>query len=657
MSSLHQTSSRFTVIQQTPHRPPLPAEGNASTGGMTAEGAGAGRRPRPSFGPSAALLAAAALALPSAARCVELDQFIGLGDSTIDTGYFRYNPMGNPSVDQSVAQAVARGAQGGWAGNGVMATSILAAKFGLSAAPSGGGGTNYANGASYTLTDQQPLPGSVSTTRQIENYLNAVGGAANSDALYLISSGNNDLINANPSPNDLSDSAAALAAQVARLQAAGARTILVPNSFMYAVFAGLGGELDPSNAEIYARTQWYGRERWSDLTAAGVRFIPADLDSVFRYLVKHPTLFGFTASSVLSANAPSSVSALLSILTPEQHQSFLFIDGHHLTTAGQTIEADYLYSLLAAPSQISLLAESAVQSGLMRVASIQGQIERSARHRGKTALNTWASAAVDHLSIDNARGLPDASGTPFGGTMGADYLTPGGLLLGAALTVGGQSLAFSTGGRVEQMDETLSLYAAARIGPLWGNTVASYGFLQNDLERQVALGRFLDRNRADTDGQSLALALRGGFDATLGSLTTGPVAGVLLQRVRLDGFSESGTSGVTALRFDDQTRDSAISQLGWRGALDRGPWQPFAEVSWNHEWADDDRSITASLTSTAAPSYEADAVSTSIDWASASVGTSYAVNSALSLRATLSAMLFNPEDSQYGGALSLSVAF
>jgi outer membrane lipase/esterase len=389
-----------------------------------------------------------------------------------------------------------------------------------------------------------------------------------------------------------------------------------------------------------------------------VRFIPADLDSVFKYVVKHPTLFGFTAASVLAANAPSaSSSALLSVLTPTQQQTYLFIDGKHLTTAGQTIEADYEYSLLVAPSQMSLLAETAIQTGLIRAATIQGQIDLSELQRGPSGINVWASVGVNHLELDNRTGFPDSSGTPFSGTVGADYRTPTGVIAGVALTAVGQTQDFSTGGGFNQTEEALSLYTAYKAGSLWGNAVATYGLLQNDLARPVTLGRFTDRNNADPSGQSLALALRGGGDLSFGRLATGPVAGVVLQRVRIDGFTETGASGVTALSFEAQTRDSLVSQLGWRvfGNVDR--WQPFAEANWNHEWADRDNTVTASLTSVVAPSYSMDAAPVAADWATIALGASYKLNAQVLLRGAVSAMAFNADVTSYGGEIGLNVSF
>ncbi|MCB2185034.1 MAG: autotransporter domain-containing protein [Deltaproteobacteria bacterium] len=605
----------------------------------------------------AAGLLAAVLALPGLAGAGDFSQFVGLGDSTIDTGYFRYHSIGFPEGDQAIAAAIARGAKGGWAGNGVMNTTMLADRFSLSAATIDGGGANYGVGGSYTA---MAAPDLVPATQQITNYLASVGGRANPDALYIVSTGNNDLlyVTRNPAPPDyLHQQVTALAAKVAELQRAGARTILVPNSYYGATLAGPGGVLPADQVAAYQRVVANGLDCWRSLTAAGVHYIPADHTSVFQYVIKNPTKFGFTAESVLSANAPSPVPAILAILTPEQHQEYLFIDGHHLTTAGQTIVADYNYSLLTAPSQISLITEGAVQGGLSRTATIQSQIDLSGQHRGPNGVNVWTSAGAKYQKIKNAAGYPDDSGVPFGGSVGVDYLAPGGIIVGAAFTAGGQRQSFSTGGHFGQVEEALSLYAAYRYGPAWVNAVATYGMLQEKIVRQVPLGRYLDENEGDTDGQSQTLALRGGGDIRLGPVTTGPVAGLVCQKIWLDGFTESGGSGLTALSFGDITRDSEVSQLGWRAAVELGAWRPFAEALWNHEWAARDRTGTASLTTVDAPAYTADAAPVAADWGTVTLGSSYQLNPRVTLLGQASAVVWDPEVITYGGELGVSINF
>ena len=629
-----------------------------------------------------ALLVLLAGRLSGPADAAGFNQYVGFGDSTLDSGYFRYNTTGSATQDAQVAAAVANGASGAFAGPGIVNSILLAGRFGQNGAAIGGGGFNFANGGAFSAplratADSTPLSGvsaltNVATNQQIQNYLTSVGGAANPQALYVVKTGDNDLqfvramgttwIAANP--GFLPELAVGQALNVAALQAAGARTILVPNSYNYAVFASEGGYIPEANAELYARSQSYSMMRWTSLTAAGVRFIPADIDSLYRFVVQNPVLFGFTPSSVLSANAVGSAQSPLydswNDVTPAQLETSLFIgaNGVHFTTAGQQIESDYEYSLLSAPSQISLLAECAVQDGLARFATIQGQIDLTGQHRGPSGLNVWASGGLNALNFKNTPGFPDASGTPLTGSLGADYQLPGGVIVGAAVTLGHQTQKFaSDGGDFEQTGEALSLYTAGRYGPVWGNVTASYGLYQDSVSRQAVLGKFMDQNSAHTTGQSLGLALRAGGDLVLGPVTTGPVAGLIVQQVRIKGFTESGTSGVTALSFGGQTRDSAVSQLGWRVLVDVDRWQPFAEAKWNHELVGQDRLVKAALTTTSAQHYSLAAAPTATDWTTASLGTSFKLSDRVLLRGAASASIDNPQVVTYGGELGISVSF
>jgi len=638
-----------------------------------------------------AYLSAIGLGALGAASAAGFDQFIGFGDSTMDSGYFRHGSTGGlfalgrsseNAVNRGIALAVAAGASGAFVGPGVVSTSLLAGRFGLSALPvtlPGGLGTNYANGSAQTVSTT-PADGylngffnNVPAVAQISNYLAAVHNVANPGALYMINTGANDLFwmqsqQSSLSPQQLYESymrpwAATLANSVAILQADGARNIVVLNFNEYARLVDVNGGLDGSGHVVFAESQTYGSVIWSSLAAAGVNFVPADISSLFIYVSRNPTQFGFSAASVVASNPACGGGTSSLVCSPgvlvasNAEQTHLWADSVHLTTAGQTIEADYIYSLLTAPSQISLLAESVVQGGLARASTIQQQVDLSGQHRGPNGINVWVSAGASALTVKNAPNFPSASGPPFGGTVGADYQLPGGVIVGAALTAGGMTQRFSSGGDYTQVGEAFSLYAAYRSGPAWGNAVASYGLLQDRLARQVPLGLFTDQNSADTDGHSLALALRGGGDFTFGLVTTGPVVGAVLQQVRLNGFTETGTSGVTALSFSGQTRNSFVSQLGWRGSVDLGDWQPFAEADWNHEWGGANRTITASLTSITAPPFTAAAAPVASNSASLLVGTSYQLAPQVILRGAVTAMVASPQVIGFGGGLGLNVGF
>ena len=365
---------------------------------------------------TAAVLAGAILRIPGEVDAQGFTQFYGFGDSTMDSGYFRYTPTGNSKLPAWLIQlSVDNGAQGGFAGNGMMNTVLLAEKFGLTAEPSSNpaGGTNYANGGAMTQTPgpdsgnvpvYDPNPANVS---QIGTYLQSVHGVADPHALYVVKSGDNDLNYSNPQNYTyLTQQAQYLAQGVQALQQAGADDPrahflqLGPNG-------GSGRKHRPGQPATVRELPVVHVFAMAGTVAVG-RPLRARRSGQ-RIPLRRPTShrLRFHGQSVLATSAPlynkppyTAILADDQYMSQEQQQSYLFIDGKHLTTAGQTIEADYEYSLLVAPSQISLLAETVVQGGWARAATIQGQIDASMMQcRGPSGTNLWASMGAYGLKI------------------------------------------------------------------------------------------------------------------------------------------------------------------------------------------------------------------------------------------------------------------
>ncbi len=309
----------------------------------------------------------------------------------MDSGYFRFNPTGgSPSlplgapvnaIDIAVARTVAAGGSGAFMGPGVVDTIQIAERFGLSGAPfivGGGGGTNFANGSAQTVSTTagdgyyKGLYTNVPIVTQIYNYLDSVNNHANPNAVYMISFGGNDLFwlqsqNGAVAPQPfLTGLANSLTTGITALQAAGGRTIMVLNVYAYARVVGADGFVSSENATEVQEAASYSAQVWSGLATARVNFIPADIEGLLRYVSHHPAPFGFTPDTVLTANpACGTTSGLVcrpsDLVSPDAEQTHLWGDPAHLTTAGQTMEANYLYSLLTAPSEVSMLTESAVQ--------------------------------------------------------------------------------------------------------------------------------------------------------------------------------------------------------------------------------------------------------------------------------------------------------
>jgi hypothetical protein len=325
------------------------------------------------------------------------------GDSTVDSGALRYlspdlpSPP-NPGLTDRMQNALAAGGTNSPVGVGLMNTQILAADFGLTANTAyttggvvGGGGTNYAISGALNAADPgsgndpgngsvgninqagkpNPNPALLSTVDQLKTYLNSVGGHADPSALYLISSGANDFSYATNFITDpaqqqayLFAQADTLAAEIEQLSTAGAKHILV-------------------NPIINDKTlsAQYSQRLFGDLDQSGIAYTKSDVHAMVQDVLNNPTAYGFTATTVLpgivgttnnqsaliepdtthglsgwglwgantttpDSNLPTNQQyAYLSL--PDAEQTHFFSDDQHLSAAGQQIQANLNYNLIA----------------------------------------------------------------------------------------------------------------------------------------------------------------------------------------------------------------------------------------------------------------------------------------------------------------------
>jgi outer membrane lipase/esterase len=362
--------------------------------------------------------------------------------------------------------------------------------------------------------------------------------------------------------------------------------------------------------------------------------------------------------ALLCSSNPAAPSHLVA---PNADQTYLFADDSHLTTAGQKIVADYEHSLVVAPSEISFLAEAPVKTRAAVIDSIFNQIALSRRHRRVGSFNAWVTGGVSELSMNSGyNGFSNDPGVPVSGTVGVDYAIAPGWLVGSAVSVGTTSQSYSLGGSFQQNEFALSVFSAVSKGPLWADVIGTYGGSHYDIDRIVPIGITMQDNRGRTFGTNVSLAAESGYDFFAGPIRHGPLAGLVLQRVYVDGFTETdafaSTGGLTALSFAGQLRNSAVSELGYQASADLGRWRPFAKLAWNHELASLDRSVTASLTTVAAPAYAMPAVISGRDWATGTVGAAVSIAPGTTAYASFSGQAGQTNVINYGGQIGVNVA-
>jgi outer membrane lipase/esterase len=580
----------------------------------------------------------------------------------------------------------------GWA-------QIFASKFGYSAVPADapGGGNNWAIGGARVVAGYY---NTWSSQQQLAAYLASTGGVADPNALYTYWIGANDLKTTTtafgPYPGNivspskvaqLTTLAGQTVSQISTLAAAGARYILVPNAISY-TSAGAAAMGNPYNANTTASRNLYSQLVWDGLAANHVNFIPADIGALWNYVLTNPTPFGIT---VTNWNTPacgtvnSFQCTAANLVTPNANKTHFYADGPsapdgggHPTGAVQQIEADYFYSLVVAPSEISFLAEAPLKTRAGVINSVYNQIPLSYATPG--AFHGWVNGDVSWLKMtNNAAGFPDDPGTPLATTAGFDYAITSNWLVGAAFSGLTTKQSFSLGGDYRQDEFAMNLYTAYRHNASWADAIVSWGTLHDTVNRQIPLGISTQSNQGSTSGSNVSFAGEIGYDfsTAIGGtaaaspslsykaqapkplvLTHGPIVGVILQQVYIDGFTEANASGApTALSFGSQTRNSAVSELGYQVSLKYGIWEPYAKLLWDHEWADLNRLVAASLTSIVAPSYTMPAVILGRDWATGMIGTRVGLASNVSGYAAITAQMGQTNAMTYGGQIGVNVAF
>jgi outer membrane lipase/esterase len=631
-----------------------------------------------------------------AAKAQQFDNTIFFGDSNTDSGQFLFVPpkKGDPG---SIAPP----------GTGAFTTNpdpewsvILGQRFGITVTPSNapGGGNNFATGGALVATNN-PAFNEPSATTQVDEYLASTDGHADPNALYTVYIGLNDL-KAGSVPNIVDPenipAINALAQQtvglVTTLAAAGARYFIVPNN--YANFGALiGSQEGESQTEIdtvRGSHLLYNQDVWNGIAAAGINFIPADIDDLLTYVANHPAIFGLTNVNINTPACAPPTNAYqcgpANLVAPNADQTHLFADGPtapdgggHLSGAGQLIEADYIYSLVVAPSEISYLAEAPVKTRTALVDSIFEQMSISDRQRTVGSYNAWITGDISSLSFGNYPGFPTDPGTPAMVTAGADYLWTPNWLFGGAISVGTTTQSFSLGGNFKQNEFAVSAYSALLAGPFWFDAIGTYGGLAYDVDRVVPIGIVNVSNTGHTDGSNWSLDLETGYNFTLAQgaaaqaplpvkappspaapqfyLTHGPVVGILLQRINVDGFTETDSlGGVTALSFAEQIRDSAVTEFGYQAQIGIGNWAPYAKLTWNHELVPYDRDVTASLTTITAPSFDMPAVVLGKDWGTGTIGTTVALGYGVKGYASFTGQFGQGSTTFYSGQVGFNVA-
>jgi len=504
-----------------------------------------------------------------------------------------------------------------------------------------------------------PAPGFV--FRERPGYL-ANGLRAAPNALYYLTGGGNDflqgLVN---SPADAAAAGGRLAASAQALQQGGARYIMVwllPDLGQTPNFSGT-----PQQNPLSLLSGVFNQSLLNQLGQIDAEIIPLNIPVLLAEALASPTQFGLASGQNLVGTCYSGQGCVenpvygISGATPDPTK-LLFNDSVHPTIAGQQLIADYAYSIISAPWELTLLPEMAHATLRAHQDELRNQWQTPWQAVGQW--QAFVATGAQDLDFDGQRSAASGDGRGYNLTLGGSYRLNDAWRLGLAGGVYRQKLEAGEQDSDYKLDSYLATaFAQYRQDRWWADAALTAGHLDySDLKRTFSLGVNDRSEKGDTDGEAWAVTGRLGYNLAAESSPwqLAPFISADYARVKVDGYDEkSGRS--TALGFDDQERTSRRLGIGLLGSVQVATGtRLFAEVAQEHEFEDDQQDVTMHLTTLAAHDFTLTGYTPHSDLTRASLGLSHELMAGVHVRGNYN-WRKSDELTQQGVSLAVSLDF
>jgi outer membrane lipase/esterase len=218
--------------------------------------------------------------------------------------------------------------------------------------------------------------------------------------------------------------------------------------------------------------------------------------------------------------------------------------------------------------------------------------------RAQNKFDTYA--VYDYGNYDHSADFGGGSDYMNTLTLGGDMKLSERLLVGVAFGYSEDKASFGDNGGGFKLDEaSITAYVGFGDGPWYAGASLGAGDLDfRNIHRTFALGGGSRTESGDTHGTNVMARVLGGYwFNTSANWLHGPFARLTYQQNKVYAWSEEGISS-TAMAFGQQQRESLASSLGWQASGAFGRLRPFARVSWEKEYDNDERMVRAGLVST-----------------------------------------------------------
>jgi len=603
---------------------------------------------------------ALALGCAGAAQAQQFSGFIVFGDSLSDSGNIALAqglPPGNSFTTNPDP----------------VAAEIIAAMFGLPGGPSLGGGFNFAWGGACANALGPCLNPVPNIPTQVSQYLAATGGAADPNALYSIWGGANDIfatLTLDPLNAQANTVAAATAyvQQIGRLQAAGARYIVVYNLPNLGATPQFGGT--PNASSVSQITVVYNSALSAGLETLGNGIIPINTFGLISEITANPGLYGFTNITGQACGVGSSSvacgpagSGLPFGYAPGTNDTWLFADGVHPTGAAHRILANVVLSTIAAPIQVSYAGEGGIQIAENHSRAVNEELMADFQlNREVGSVRGYATAQFGRQDYDYNAGTNILGGEAdvLSLTLGANHRIAENAYWGVAVTLGNHDNDIASA-NLDSRTVLASLSATARFGGGgYATGAVSGGTTSVDIKRYIEMGATTRAESSSVNASQLGAEIGlGWLFGAPGGLQHGPFVGASWVQQEIDAFAE-GSGSATSMNFSSFDRDSLVTRIGYQLMGDLGyegkGLRPYARVAYNEESEDDQIQVNAGSNSMPGR-FTIGGFTPSSDWISAELGLNFTIGENIQAFAAYTGRFSDDQQERNSLSLGMRVSF
>jgi outer membrane lipase/esterase len=492
-----------------------------------------------------------------------------------------------------------------------------------------------------TIPPDKPAGGTL--LRSHLGYLPANGGRADPNALYFLSGGGNDFLQGRvQSPAQAMAAGGVLADSAQALQHAGARHIMVWMLPDLGLTPAVNGTAQQAGAS--ALSNLFNQSLVHHLSQIDAQVIPLNIPQLLKETSADPARFGLATGQNLIGTCFSGEGCVSNPTyglggTHPDPTKLIYNDSVHPTVVGQQLIADYAYSLLAAPWELTLLPQMAQGTLRAHQDELRHQWQADNGHwQGGGQWRAIVTGGGQHLNFDDQSRSASGEGSGDNLNIGASYRLADNWRVGMAGGLYRQAL--KVGAR--DSHDTLNSYMATAFAQYqqnhgWADAALTAGKLDYDsLKRKFALGVSEGAEKGDTEGWLWALSGRLGYDIAeaANDWHLSPFISADYARVEVKGYSEKDNRS-TALTVADQQRDSRRLGVGLQGSYRvTAQTQVLGEVAHEHEFENDTQKVSLSLNSVPGIDFKLDGYTPRSNSDRLSLGISHQLTQVLALRAT-----------------------